>query len=206
MVRTHHSNLTHYSEISLLQLFTMVRTHHSNLTHYSEISLLQLFTMVRTHHSNLTHYSEISLLQLFTMVRTHHSNLTHYSEISLLQLFTMVRPLISNYSPCKVLTLETIYSPWWELTLATTHHGKDYPLNEDPLWRIGDHQWGLFLVRTALVHYSPCRGLSFALTIVQWFTWDVSVGYEWLPTVVPLRNTVVPLKNIVDSTWVSQEL
>ena len=45
-----------------------------------------------------------------------------------------------------------------------------------------------------------------ALTIVQWFTWGVSVGYEWLPTVVPLRNTVVPLKNIVDSTWVSQEL
>ena len=44
------------------------------------------------------------------------------------------------------------------------------------------------------------------LTIVQWFTWGVSVGYEWLPTVVPLRNTVVPLKNIVDSTWVSQEL
>ena len=48
-----------------------------------------------------------------------------------------------------------------------------------------------------------CRN---ALTIVQWFTWGVSVGYEWLPTVVPLRNTVVPLKNIVDSTWVSQEL
>ena len=45
-----------------------------------------------------------------------------------------------------------------------------------------------------------------SLTIVQWFTWGVSVGYEWLPTVVPLRNTVVPLKNIVDSTWVSQEL
>ena len=44
------------------------------------------------------------------------------------------------------------------------------------------------------------------LTIVQWFTWGVSVGYEWLPTVVPLGNTVVPLKNIVDSTWVSQEL
>ena len=43
------------------------------------------------------------------------------------------------------------------------------------------------------------------LTIVQWFTWGVSVGYEWLPTVVPLRNTVVPLKNIVDITWVSQE-
>ena len=48
--------------------------------------------------------------------------------------------------------------------------------------------------------------IDVALTIVQWFTWGVSVGYEWLPTVVPLWNTVVPLKNIVDSTWVSQEL
>ena len=56
------------------------------------------------------------------------------------------------------------------------------------------------------MRFHGCWSWQVTLTIVQWFTWGVSVGYEWLPTVVPLRNTVVPLKNIVDSTWVSQEL
>ena len=33
---------------------------------------------------------------------------------------------------------------------------------------------------------SICISIDLPLTIVQWFTWGVSVGYEWLPTVVPL--------------------